>query len=63
MFWPLDGMGLCPVCATILERDLIRQRDWGYAASTAFLSDEGREALRCKVVAEYGEGLALIDPA
>jgi hypothetical protein len=24
MFWPLDGMGLCPVCATMLERDLIR---------------------------------------
>jgi hypothetical protein len=44
------------------ERDLIRQRDWEYAVSTAFLSDEGLEALRRKVVAEYGEGLELIDP-
>ncbi len=63
MFRPLDDLGLCPVCAAMLERDLIRQRDWEYAASTAFLSDEVREALRRKVVAEYGEGLELIDPA
>jgi hypothetical protein len=63
MFRPLDNQGLCLVCAAILERDLIRQRDWEYAASTAFLSDEGREALRRQVVAEYGEGLELIDPA
>jgi ribosomal protein L34E len=63
MFRPLDDLGLCPVCTTMLERDLIRQRDWEYAASTAFLSDEGREALRRKVVTEYGEGLELIDPA
>ncbi|MFQ5436897.1 MAG: hypothetical protein ACE5FD_18725 [Anaerolineae bacterium] len=62
MFRPLDDLGLCLVCAAMLERDLIRQRDWEYAASTAFLSDEGREALRRKVVAEYGEGLELIDP-
>ncbi len=63
MFRPLDDMGLCVLCAAMLERDLIRQRDWAYAASTAFLSDEGREALRYKIVVEYGEGLELIDPA
>lgn len=62
MFRPLDDQGLCLVCAAMLERDMIRQRDWEYAASTAFLSDEGREALRRQVVAEYGEGLELIDP-
>jgi hypothetical protein len=28
-----------------------------------FLSDEAREKLHRKVVAEYGEGLELIDPA
>jgi len=37
MFRPLDDMGLCVVCAAMLERDLIRQREWEYAASTAFL--------------------------
>lgn len=63
MFRPLDDLGLCPVCAAMLERDLIRQRDWEYVASTAFLSDEDREALRKQVVAEYGEGLELVAPS
>jgi hypothetical protein len=63
MFRPLDDQGLCLVCAAMLERDLIRQRGWEYAAATAFLSDEDREAVRRKVVAQYGEGLELIDPA
>ena len=44
----------------MLERDLIRQRDWEYAAVTALLSDESREAVRREVVAEYGEALELI---
>jgi hypothetical protein len=60
MFRPLDDLGLCPVCAAMLERDLIRQRDWEYAAVTVLLSDESREALRREVVAEYGEALELI---
>lgn len=62
MFRPLDDLGLCPVCTAMLERDLIRQREWAYAASTALLSDEGREALRRQVVDEYGEELELIAP-
>ena len=62
MFRPLDDQGLCPVCAAMLERDLIRQRDWEYSATAFLLSDEAREELRRKVVAEYGEGLELIDP-
>lgn len=61
-FRPLDDLGLCPVCAAMLERDLIRQRDWEYTASTALLSDEGREALRRQVMDEYGEVLELIAP-
>jgi hypothetical protein len=56
-FRPLDDLGLCLVCAAMLERDLIRQRDWEYAAATALLSDESREALGQEVVAEYGEAL------
>lgn len=62
MFRPLDDLGLCPVCAAMLERDLIRQREWKYAASTALLSDEGRKALRRQVVDEYGAELELIAP-
>lgn len=41
---------------------LIRRREWEYAASTALLSGEGREALRWQVVDEYGEELELIAP-
>lgn len=41
----------------------LSQSNLEYAASTAFLSDEGREASRCQIVAEYGAGLELIDPA
>jgi hypothetical protein len=63
MFRPLDDLGLCPVCAAMLERDLLRQRDWEYAASTALLSDGDREALCRQVVAEYGQGLELIAPS
>ena len=63
MFRPLDDQGLCLVCAAMLERDLIRQRDWEYSATSFLLSDEAREKLRRKVVAEYGEGFELIDPA
>lgn len=71
MFRPLNDQGLCLVCAAMLERDtsassaqaLIRQRDWEYSATAFLLSDEAREELRRKVVAEYGEGLELIDPA
>ncbi|HRQ42376.1 MAG TPA: hypothetical protein PLD25_31045 [Chloroflexota bacterium] len=56
----------------MLERDtstismqalLIRQRDWEYSATAFRMSDDAREELRRKVVAEYGEGLELIDPA
>jgi hypothetical protein len=63
MFRPLDDLGLCLVCAAMLERDLIRQRDWEYSATAFLLSDEAREDLRRKIVAEYGEGLELIASA
>ncbi len=67
MFRLLDDLGLCgDVGAGHFDKlsvSLIRQRDWEYAAVTEFLSDEGREALRHKIVNEYGEGLELIDPA
>ena len=63
LFRPLDELGLCPVCAAMLERDLIRQRDWDYTAATSFLAAEDREALRQQVVAEYGKELELITPS
>ncbi len=54
MFRPLGDLELCLVCAAMLE--------WTYSATVFLLSDEAWEALRRKIVAEYGEGLELIDP-
>ena len=60
---PVNDLGLCDECHAKLERDLVRQRDWEYAATTAFLlTDATREALRARVIAEYGEKLELIAP-
>jgi hypothetical protein len=61
----VNDLGLCEECASKLERDLIRERDWDYAvdaernAASAFgLSADDREKLRCQVVAQYGEARA-----
>ena len=54
---PRENQGLCLVCAAMLEQVLIRQQDWEYSATAFLLSDEAREELRRKVMAEYGEGL------
>lgn len=40
---------------------LIRRRDWEYSVTAFVLSDEARNDLRRKVVAEHGEGLKLTD--
>ena len=60
---PVDDMVLCESCATRLERDLIRQRGWAYAASAFGLPPEACEELRRQVIAEFGEALELIAPA
>jgi len=59
---PVDDLMLCETCATRLERDLIRQRDWEYSATAFGLSPEAREELRRQVVAQFGEALELIAP-
>jgi len=70
----VNDLGLCEECASKLERDLIRVRDWDYAveynavdaernAASAFgLSADDREKLRRQIVAQYGEALKLIEP-
>ena len=60
---PVDDLMLCETCTAMLERDLIRQRQWDYSASAFGLSAETREELRRQVIAEYGEALEMIDPA
>jgi len=61
-FAQLNDLGLCEECATKLERDLIRQRDWEYSTYAFGLSPEAREALRRKIIKQYGANLELIAP-
>lgn len=61
-YLPLDDMGLCSRCGQKLDRDLIRQRDWDYAASAFALREDQYEQLRRDVIARYGVELELIAP-
>lgn len=51
---PLNDLGLCAECAAKLERDLIRARDWEYTTPAIFLPAEQQEALRARIIREYG---------
>jgi len=59
----VNDLGLCDACAAKLDRDLIRQRDWDYAASAFGLDAARREELRRQVMGQYGEKLELIAPS
>ena len=56
----VDDLGLCEARASKLERDLIRERSWGYSASAFGLTPADREALREKVVRHHGPEFELI---
>jgi hypothetical protein len=60
LFGPINDLSLCRDCGAKFERDLIRQRDWDYAASAFGLPAENREELRRQVIAHYGEKLELL---
>ena len=62
LFNMLDDFGLCEECAGMLERDLIRQRDWDYSALAFGVPAEKREALRNEIIGRYGGKLELISP-
>jgi hypothetical protein len=59
-YLPVNDLRLCDECADKLDRDLIRKRDWDYAASAFGLDPSLREDLRRKVIARYGEKLELV---
>ena len=59
----VNDLFLCEECAGKLERDLLRQRDWDYAATAYGLSSDQRENVRSQVIARYGKKLELIAPA
>jgi len=58
----LNENGLCTDCATKLERDLIRNRDWDYSALAFAVPEDQLETLRERVIRDYGARYELIKP-
>ncbi len=54
-YLPVNDLNLCDECNGKLDRDLVRKRDWDYAASAFGLDPAKREELRRQVIARYGE--------
>ena len=57
----VNDLGLCTDCYAKLERDLIRMRDWEYSAEAFGLPDAQLEALRDRVIREYGAAYELLE--
>ena len=57
-----NDLGLCRNCAAKLERDLIRSRDWDHSITAFGVEPEKLEALRERVIQEYGANDELIPP-
>ncbi|MCB9451487.1 MAG: hypothetical protein H6672_08605 [Anaerolineaceae bacterium] len=63
LFRPVNDLSLCDECFAKLERDLIRSRDWAYSATAFNLAEDQLEALRERVIRDYGAAYELIaDP-
>jgi hypothetical protein len=60
--FPVNDLGLCNECFAKLERDLIRGRDWDYSATAFGTPQEQLEALRERVIRDYGAAYELISP-
>jgi hypothetical protein len=56
----LNDLGLCDECAEKLDRDLIRQRDWAYSSLAFGVPVEQREALRQRIIRQFGDSYELI---
>jgi hypothetical protein len=61
-FLRVNDIGLCVDCSAKCERDLLRMRDWAYAASAFGLSLTQRNELRDAVIRRYGKANELLAP-
>jgi len=59
--FPVNDLGLCDDCAAKLERDLIRSRDWGYSVTAFGVAPDQLEALRERIIRDYGTDYELIE--
>jgi hypothetical protein len=60
--FPVNDLGLCDNCFARLERDLIRSRDWEYSVTAFAVAPDQLEALRERVIRDYGADYELIEP-
>lgn len=60
--FPVNDLGLCDNCFAKLERDLIRSRDWDYSVTAFAVAPDQLEALRERVIRNYGADYELIEP-
>lgn len=60
--FPVNDLGLCENCFARLERDLIRSRDWEYSVTAFAVAPDQLEALRERVIRDYGADYELIEP-
>lgn len=60
--FPVNDVGLCDDCAAKLERDLIRSRDWAYSVTAFAVAPDQLEALRERIIRDYGTDYELIEP-
>jgi hypothetical protein len=58
---PVNDLGLCDTCFAKLERDLIRSRDWDYSMTAFAVPEDQLEALRERVIRQYGAEYELIE--
>ena len=60
LFQILYNNYMCEECTGMLERDLIRQKDWEYSAIAYGMSDNQREELYKETIRKYGNDLEMI---
>lgn len=61
LFRPVNDLSLCDECFAKLERDLIRSRDRTHSATAFMVAEDQLEALRERVIREYGADYELIE--
>lgn len=61
LFRPVNDLSLCDECFAKLECDLIRSRDWEYSATAFMVAEDQLEALRERVIREYGASYELME--
>jgi len=59
--FPVNDLGLCDNCFAKLERDLIRSRDWDYSVTAFGVALDQLEALRERVIRDYGAAYELME--